>query len=280
MILEQTKILTNEYPPEYFSMALDDRGFPHLAWVEQKRGHYDVVYKFWNGICWETLENEVLYRSDDEISYSNIIIVEGEVLIIFTKKATDNSVIGFIRIDQVVTEIVEYAPDNFIKWIGLITDRTEKKRPYIIAYEGSSFKVYQLTDESLTLKNTQNYDVNDLNKIKITTTIDNFVIAVNNEDNIEFNFYNYDTNSWASPSFIELTSSVTTGTITGFDIAGLSATSQAGFAWIENDSNEKVHYVSSDSAGSETTLGSDPIYENETSLMLSFRMIPLGNKRS
>ena len=141
MILQQTKILTNRYQPEYFSMALDNRGFPHLAWMEQKNGHYDLIYKFWNGICWETLETEVLSRSDDEVTYSNIMVVNNEVLIIFTKKSYDNSIIGFIRIDQVVTEVIEYQTNGFVDWVGLITDKTEKKRPYVISYESTKFKI-------------------------------------------------------------------------------------------------------------------------------------------
>lgn len=33
MILEQNKIITNEYPIEYFSMDIDDRDYPHLVWA-------------------------------------------------------------------------------------------------------------------------------------------------------------------------------------------------------------------------------------------------------
>ena len=85
MILEQNKIITNQYPPEYFSMDVDNRDYPHLVWVERKNGHYDLVYKFWNGFLWESLENEVLYQSDDEISYANLILANDETLIVFKR---------------------------------------------------------------------------------------------------------------------------------------------------------------------------------------------------
>jgi hypothetical protein len=266
MILQQTKILTNQNQPEYFSMALDDRGYPHLSWVEQKNGHYDLVYKFWNGICWETLETEVLYRSDDEVTYSNIMIVNNEVLIIFTKKSYDNSIIGFIRIDQVVTEVIEYQTNGFVDWVGLITDKSEKERPYVISYESNSFKIYQLTDENLLLQSSIDYTITDFDQIKIATTKDHFIVAINNENNIEFNFFDYTTNLWDDTDFVELISSVTTGEIISFDLDGLNDSSQAGFTWIENNDSEKVHYLTTDSSGIETILDQDPIYDKETSL--------------
>ena len=87
MIFQQSKILTNRYPPEYFSMDLDSRGYPHVVWVEQKNGHFDLVYKFWNGLSWESLEAEVLYRSDEDISYANLIVLNDEKIIIFSRKS-------------------------------------------------------------------------------------------------------------------------------------------------------------------------------------------------
>ena len=100
MILRQNKLLTNQYSIQSFSMELDSRGYPHLTWVEQKNGYYDLIYKFWNGFCWESIGTDALYRTDNEISYSNISIVNSEIIIVFSKKNSSNSTIGLIKINQ------------------------------------------------------------------------------------------------------------------------------------------------------------------------------------
>jgi len=265
MILEQTKILTNRYPPEYFSMDLDNRGYPHLVWVEQKNGHFDLIYKFWNGLDWESLETEVIYRSDEDISYVNLVIASGKVLIIFLKKSDENSVIGFVKIDQVVEEIIEYETGGFVNWVSLITDTTEKKRPYVITHEVYEFKVYQLTDENLILKSLQSKVLDDFDNIKVSNTVDNFIIAINGEESIEFNFYDYTSNTWANSSFIELSSSAV-GNVVDFDVKGLASSSKAGFTFLRNDTADQIYYVVSDSSGTETTLGTNPIHQVSTSL--------------
>ena len=251
MILEQTKILTNRYSPQYFSMDLDDRGFPHLAWVEEKNGYYDLVYKFWNGFCWESLETDVIYTTDSEITYSNIIAINNEINIVFIKKNTNNSTVGFVKINQVIQEIVEYQANDFINWVGITKDRTENERVYLITHEGASFKIYRFNDDGLTLESTTSYDLTTFDKIKIGNTPNNLVIANNETTSIKFNFYNYSTNTWANANFVELSLS-TVGDVSSYDIEGLSDSEKIGMTFLSHASGEKVYYVESDSSGTET----------------------------
>ena len=49
------------------SLILDSHGFPHIAWMEEKNGYYEVKYKFWDGLQWSFYVLPAIHRSDNNI---------------------------------------------------------------------------------------------------------------------------------------------------------------------------------------------------------------------
>jgi hypothetical protein len=268
MIFKQNKIINNRNKIENFSIAVDKNGNQHLAWMENKNGQYDVVYKFWNGMQWEFLEENVIYTSSQKITYSNILIINNQIKIIYVKEAKNKSRIGCIDISQSNKTIKEYEVDLNIKWITIDKDTTEKQRPYIIAHNGESFYIYKITDEKIVLEGNKNYQINDkqkFEKIKTSNNQDNFAIVINNTDDVEFNFFNYKDKSWANNNFIKLNSSIDNNIIE-FDIKGIENTNKIGIVLLNHQSKEEIKYIETDKDGNENFLDDVIVFSRETSL--------------
>jgi len=74
------------------SMQLDSRGFPHIVWLENKFGHNEVHYSFWDGLQWASKSSETVDWSKDSISLSRSgIVFENDAPVLAYIKRDTNS---------------------------------------------------------------------------------------------------------------------------------------------------------------------------------------------
>ena len=257
--LSQNSITSNQYEIIFLDMCLDDRGYQHISWIETRNGIYYLMYKFWNGIQWETQANgTTVHKTNNEIEYSSIIINNGEVKLAFCEKSETGSLINIISVN---TSIVNQYSLNSVSWISLLYHDSQV---YLITYELTDFKIYKETITGLVLQGSKTAEVNDYENIKVTSALNNIVILFL-KTSLYFNFFNTFSDTWSQTNFTKITSS--SNNILDFDICGLTTLEQCGISWIRNSNGTFVYQLNLESNGTENyTSPSGIIYSSSTIL--------------
>ena len=105
------------------SMRLDSRGYPHIAWLDKKRGHNEVHYSFWDGLHWGVREESAVQRSEEEIMMSrNGIIIDDfdQPKIAFSRKAASGSTLTLSKPSQNGWSHSNLSVTYDTTWIGIV----------------------------------------------------------------------------------------------------------------------------------------------------------------
>lgn len=102
------------------SMALDSRGYPHIAWMDLKNGHNKVKYATWDGIQW--MDPYTVDESETEIQSSANAIeldLDENVNIVYSKKTVNGSALIRSVLDgnKVIIDSLNVSYDA--DWIGI-----------------------------------------------------------------------------------------------------------------------------------------------------------------
>ena len=107
------------------SMVLDERGHPHIAWLDTQNGHNEVKYSFWDGLQWT---DPVMISESENIQSSSHAIefdFDDHINIVYSRKTPTGStlfktsIVGNTIIDKSLN-----VPYN-TSWVGIFKhDRT------------------------------------------------------------------------------------------------------------------------------------------------------------
>lgn len=79
------------------SLQLDDRGYPHIAWLDLKTGYEDVKYSFWDGLKWSYYDSPSICMSEESIRTSpNSLVLDSSNLphLVFIRNSANNDVLS------------------------------------------------------------------------------------------------------------------------------------------------------------------------------------------
>ena len=117
----QPNVSRSRFDKLSLSMRLDTRGFAHLSWVEQKLGHNEVHYTFWDGLQWAQLGNGIVGCSEMDVlsSVDGITLDDDRPIIVFARnKSTGSSLnTSYINADGWLNSEIEVSYD--VSWIGV-----------------------------------------------------------------------------------------------------------------------------------------------------------------
>ena len=106
------------------SMRIDTRGFPHLSWLDQKNGHNEVNYTFWDGLQWAYRQNRVVDRSEEEIiSSKNGLIIDDndDPVVVYSKRIATGSILNANFVSSNNWHNNQLTVTYNTKWIGVET---------------------------------------------------------------------------------------------------------------------------------------------------------------
>jgi len=236
----QPNVSRTRYPSLSPSMKLDNRGFPHISWIEEKNGRNEIKYSFWDGLKWSYLSQSQIYISEEDVKSSpNSIILDSEEdpIIVFSRDMIYGSRISVASHDGtwIFNDIdVTYS----IGWVGIVSkeqsiDSSSSSSDqsgtsdlyYVVVYDitNAEFKVYGV-GSSLNLVGSISESNNSFSSVRIDFC--NFKIAISyveDGSDIKYNFFDTVTNSWSFGSFNSLSPSLLYGDIREIDIVGYSS---------------------------------------------------------
>ena len=126
------------------SLRIDDRGYPHISWLEQQEGSNEVHYSYWDGLKWSYKGIPEVYLSESEITSSpDSLVLDGnnKPVIVFSRKSANGSVLTLADYGS-KWDFNELEVTYDASWIGLIRyDRD-------IAYSSSSSSSSSSVDSS------------------------------------------------------------------------------------------------------------------------------------
>jgi hypothetical protein len=244
-------------------MQLDSRGYPHIAWFEEKEGKNEVSYSFWDGAKWSYKGTVTVYISEEEINPSpNALILNDQdnPLIVFSRRLGTGSRLSIASYNE-GWQFNELDVDYDVGWIGIVKRKEDYNSSssssaaessssssgsgfagnyYVVTYDvtNSELKVYAVGDTWLLIgsisESTNSYST-------LEVTICDFKIAIAYiEDNtsIEYNFFDIVTQTWSFASFTTLAASALYGDIIDMDLAGYETAGVEEFCigWLSGDS--------------------------------------------
>jgi len=217
------------------SMQLDGRGYPHVAWMEEKNGTNEISYSFWDGLKWSYLGTSKVYISEEEINPTpNALVLNSndEPQIVFSRRLGEGSRLSLATFEaEWVFKSLDVTYD--IGWVGIVKRNSEVESSssssgttgggedyYVVVYDitNSEFKVYSVTDAWLLVgiiaEATTSYST-----IKISMSFDEIVIAfIEADSSIEYNFFDVVAQTWSFVSFTTLPASELYGDISDMDL--------------------------------------------------------------
>ena len=264
------------------SLAIDSRGFPHVVWIEEKNGHNEVKYKFWDGLQWNFYNTSSIHISNDDIKiskYSLVLYKDKPIITFSTKKDSYSS----INVAVFSSEWTFYSLDvSFnIEWISIVQDINDYVnyssssssmstvpflKNYILTYGNNSVNIYGF-DGTITLINQITENITSPETIKlfrVTDLVYGLVIGIiyNNTLDIKYNiFYN---NSWLG-IFKYIYSSQINEEIIDSDICPSFSTTnvQMLVGWISSSNDIKARHVYIDLLGNESIIEPSSLVKEE-----------------
>jgi len=103
------------------SLKMDDRGFPHITWLEKKLGKNEVHYSFWDGLKWSYKITPLVYLSEEEIVSSSRALVlsrEEQPVIAFSRKNSTGAVLSLVSYSQ-GWDFNELSVNYDVGWVGV-----------------------------------------------------------------------------------------------------------------------------------------------------------------
>jgi len=105
------------------SLRIDDRGYPHISWLEQQEGSNEVHYSYWDGLKWSYKGIPEVYLSESEITSSpDSLVLDGnnKPVIVFSRKSANGSVLTLADYGS-KWDFNELEVTYDASWIGLIS---------------------------------------------------------------------------------------------------------------------------------------------------------------
>ena len=90
----QPNVSDSRFQSKSPSTVLDDRGHPHIAWLDSKNGKNEVKYSFWDGLIWST--PDPVSFSEEEITISpNSLTIDpnNQSHVVFSNKIANGSLL-------------------------------------------------------------------------------------------------------------------------------------------------------------------------------------------
>lgn len=105
------------------SMELDSRGHPHITWFENKNGHNEIHYTFWDGQQWTCHNQSMVGWADELVSSGNSILLDSQEkpYIVFSRKLPDSqSAISLVTTEDDKWILDELDVNYDITWVGIL----------------------------------------------------------------------------------------------------------------------------------------------------------------
>ena len=142
--LANPNVSSSKFKAESLSFALDNRGFPHISWAENRNGQFGISYRFWDGLEWGYYGDTPLIDSSyEDIIHSDrsLIFDNTEPLVIYGRKEEDYKVCVASLYDA-KWNIEKITIGKEIHWIGAnIVNRVEE-------YSSSSSTSHSFSESS------------------------------------------------------------------------------------------------------------------------------------
>lgn len=128
--LANPNVSSSKFKAKSLSFALDNRGFPHISWEEDRNGQFGILYKFWDGLKWGFYgDTPLVDRSYDGIIHSDrSLLLENNFrpMIVYGRNEEQYKVCVATAING-KWDINEINIAGDIKWIGAhIINRVEE----------------------------------------------------------------------------------------------------------------------------------------------------------
>jgi len=119
----QPNISRTRFPSISPSLQMDNRSYPHVAWLEEKLSSNEVRYSFWDGLQWAHKDGlAAVYRSEEEIvSSPNSLVLspDYEPFIAFSRNGANGAILSLASYsDQ--WDFNELETDYDAEWIGVV----------------------------------------------------------------------------------------------------------------------------------------------------------------
>ena len=257
------------------SMKLDDREYPHIAWLDIKAGHNEVRYSYWDGLKWAYYSDDpVVYVSKDEVTPTpNSLVLDSNnnPVIVFARRSANGTILSLASY---------YKEWNFneldvgynVGWVGVVKFEGEERSSsfssssvsssssssmdsnssssssslndanyFVVAYDdiNSQFYIYAVTDAMWRLAGTFSEDIGQVETIKIDSCGREIGIAAIYDDiTIKYNFFDIDTWTWAFSSFNNLSVPTLYGSLIDMSFAGYERENQGimSLSWLSRSS--------------------------------------------
>jgi len=103
------------------SLKMDDRGFPHIAWLDRKAEQNRVNYAFWDGSKWSYKDIPEVHISNSDVIYApNSLVLDNDYnpYVIFSNKTDTGTILSLANYDE-EWNFVNLVVDYEVGWVGI-----------------------------------------------------------------------------------------------------------------------------------------------------------------
>lgn len=260
------------------SFVLDSSGYPHIAWIEEKQGHNEINYKFWNGLTWSYYNIPYIYNINNEYTTKYSLILNNDSpVIIFITKLKDYYALNIVNLvdgefvistEELTHNINWVGITNFYnEWISSSSSSSHASKNYIACNDDNIIYIYSY-DGNFNLISQINETVSNSSSLRLYGLVNKICLVYSTSTEIKYNYYDYFTDTWFMPYFQTLTNSILSEEIIDLDIDSYygSGYLETCIGWVSYDSNIKIRHTYVDTSGNERTSGATSLIKTDNSL--------------
>jgi hypothetical protein len=228
------------------SMELDGRGFPHISWMEEKEGHWNLNYKFWDGQEWGFFDySQAVFRSNKNIINSsfNLTLIDDDPFLCCAVDNESDFLVKYFNLKNGKWVENSFTYNGRIKWIGCFSFKKLNITDEIINSSSSSFDSSSSISSLNSLSSSSSIDSSSSSSIDSSSS--SSLSSLSSSSSV-------DSSSSSSKSF----SSVSSSSSSSYSLSSLSSSSSVDSSSSSSKSFSSVS-SSSSSASSLSSLSSD-----------------------